>query len=42
MILDNSINNILNESKVLENKILNFKSNIVQKKRFFDFRKKSV
>ena len=31
MTFDNSIKNILNESKLLENKILNFKSKIVQK-----------
>jgi len=39
MTFDNSINNILNESKVLENKISNFKSNIDQKDDFFVFEK---
>jgi len=39
MIFDNSINSILNESKVLENKISNFKSNIDQKDDFFVFEK---
>ena len=39
MIFDNSINNILNESKVLENKISNFKSNIDQKDDFLVFEK---
>ena len=39
MIFDNSINNILNESKVLENKISNFKSNIYQKEDFLIFEK---
>jgi hypothetical protein len=39
MIFDNSINNILNESKVLENKISNFKSNIYQKNDFLIFEK---
>ena len=34
MTFDNSINNILNESKVLENKISKFKSNIDQKDDF--------
>ena len=37
MTFDNSINNILNKSKVLENKILNFKSNIDQKDDFLVF-----
>jgi hypothetical protein len=39
MTFDNSINNILNESKVLENKISNFRSNIVQKNDFLIFEK---
>ena len=39
MTFDNSINNILNESKVLENKISNFKSNILQKEDFLIFEK---
>ena len=39
MTFDNSINNILNESKVLENKISNFKSNIYQKEDFLIFEK---
>ena len=39
MIFDNSINNILNESKILENKISNFKSNIDQKDDFLVFEK---
>ena len=39
MILDNSINNILNESKVLKDKISNFRSNIDQKDDFFVFEK---
>ena len=39
MTFDNSINNILNESKVLENKISNFKSNILQKEDFLVFEK---
>ena len=39
MTFDNSINNILNESKVLENKISNFKSNIDQKNDFLIFEK---
>ena len=39
MTFDNSINNILNESKVLENKISNFKSNIDQKDDFLVFEK---
>ena len=39
MTFDNSINNILNESKILENKILNFKSKIVQKEDFLIFEK---
>jgi hypothetical protein len=39
MTFNNSINNILNESKVLENKISNFKSNIDQKDDFFVFEK---
>ena len=39
MTFDNSINNILNESKVLENKISNFKSNIDQKNDFLVFEK---
>ena len=39
MTFDNSINNILNKSKVLENKILNFKSNIDQKNDFLIFEK---
>jgi len=39
MTFNNSINNILNESKVLENKILNFKSNIDQKDDFLVFEK---
>ena len=39
MTFDNSINNILNESKVLENKILNFKSKIDQKDDFLVFEK---
>ena len=39
MTFDNSINNILNESKILENKILNFKSNIDQKDDFLVFEK---
>jgi len=39
MIIDNSINNILNKSKVLENKISNFKSNIDQKNDFLIFEK---
>jgi len=39
MTFDNSINNILNESKILENKISNFKSNIDQKDDFFVFEK---
>ena len=37
MIFNYSINNILNESKILENKISNFKSNIDQKDDFFVF-----
>jgi hypothetical protein len=39
MTFNNSINNILNESKVLENKISNFKSNIDQKNDFLIFEK---
>ena len=39
MTFDNSINNILNKSKVLENKISNFKSNIDQKDDFLVFEK---
>ena len=39
MTFNNSINNILNESKVLENKILNFKSKIDQKNDFLVFEK---
>jgi hypothetical protein len=39
MTFDNSINNILNDSKVLENKISNFKSNIDQKDVFLVFEK---
>ena len=39
MTFDNSIKNILNESKILENKILNFKSKIVQKEDFLIFEK---
>ena len=39
MTFDNSINNILNKSKVLENKISNFKSNIYQKEDFLIFEK---
>jgi len=39
MTFDNSINNILNDSKVLENKISNFKSNIDQKDDFLVFEK---
>ena len=39
MTFDNSINNILDESKVLENKISNFKSNFVQKEDFLIFEK---
>ena len=39
MTFDNSINNILNESKILENKISNFKSNIDQKDDFLVFEK---
>ena len=39
MTFDNSIKNILNESKLLENKILNFKSKIVQKEDFLIFEK---
>lgn len=39
MTFDNSLNNILNESKVLENKISNFKSNIDQKDDFLVFEK---
>ena len=39
MTLDNSIKNILNESKLLENKIINFKSKIVQKEDFLIFEK---
>ena len=39
MTFDISINNILNESKVLENKISNFKSNILQKEDFLVFEK---
>ena len=39
MTFDNSIKNILNESKLLENKILNFKSKIVQKDDFLIFEK---
>jgi hypothetical protein len=39
MIFNYSINNILNESKILENKISNFKSNIDQKDDFFVFEK---
>ena len=39
MTFDNSINNILNESKILENKISNFKSNIDQKDVFLVFEK---
>jgi hypothetical protein len=39
MTFNNSINNILNESKVLENKISNFKSNIYQKNDFLIFEK---
>lgn len=39
MTFDNSINNILNKSKVLENKISNFKSNIDQKNDFLVFEK---
>ena len=42
MTFDNSIKNILNESKLLENKILNFKSKIVQKEDFLIFEKKPV
>lgn len=39
MTFDNSIKNILNESKLLEHKILNFKSKIVQKDDFLIFEK---
>ena len=39
MTFDNSIKNILNESKLLENKILNFKSKIAQKDDFLIFEK---
>jgi hypothetical protein len=39
MIFNYSINNILNESKILENKISNFKSNIDQNDDFFVFEK---
>ena len=39
MTFDNSIKNILNESKLLENKILNFKSKIVQKEDFLIYEK---
>jgi len=39
MIFDNSVNNILYQSKVLENKISNFKSNINQKEDFLIFEK---
>lgn len=39
MILDNSINNILNKSKVLKDKISNFRSNIDQKNDFLIFEK---
>ena len=39
MTFDNSIKNILSESKLLENKILNFKSKIVQKEDFLIFEK---
>ena len=39
MTFENSINNILNKSKVLENKISNFKSNIDQKDDFLFFEK---
>ena len=39
MTFDNSINNILNESKVLENKISNFKSNFDQRDNFLVFEK---
>jgi hypothetical protein len=39
MTFDYSINNIINESKVLENKISNFKSNIDQKDDFLVFEK---
>ena len=39
MTFDNSINNIFNNSKVLENKISNFKSNIDQKDDFLVFEK---
>ena len=37
MILNNSKTNILNESKVLETQILNFKNKILQKENFFVF-----
>jgi len=39
MTFDNSHKNILNKSKILENKILNFKSKIVQKEDFLIFEK---
>ena len=39
MTFDNSINNILNKSKVLENKISNFKSKIIQNEDFLIFEK---
>ena len=42
MFIDNSINNILNKSKVLENKISNFKSNIDQKDDFLVFEKNQL
>ena len=39
MTFDNSLNNILNDSKVLENKISIFKSNVDQKDDFLVFEK---
>ncbi len=39
MTFDNSHKNIINKSKILENKILNFKSKIVQKEDFLIFEK---
>lgn len=39
MTFDNSVNNILNKSKVLENKISNFKSKIIQNEDFLIFEK---
>ena len=42
MTFDNSINNILYKSKVLENKISNFKSNIDQKDDFLVFEKNQL